>query len=531
MVPTIEEYDVMLGLPVKEMTKVYLYRGSYVDKRKVADLIGLPGNQTELTNRGSVLGWKRTLLENHLEALARQEDWDHFNKALALMIFGLILFDFTLNIIDQAAMDVFFSYETQGANLVPAIVADILLSLEICHQKKGGTLRCCNHLLFVWFITHLYAPGHMDENSDPFRSFYRIPIKDQTSYEWKRDFLMFRADHFPWVCPWYDSRSTIFSCGKFPKVPLMGSRGCIAYTPTIALRQLKWTQFVPRKEELGGLIFQYNASEANGQLEEVRVAWGNVIKKGERELGSPHAIATPEYKEWRANRRLVIPTPKETLQGEKSSQTTYHTLASVTSQLEVVKAHLRLAEEKEERAQTEIEILMKQSEVREMQIEEGTNPEIQIPKEDQEKEFVKENLQHDKAKAEQWRKLAKDYSDELMKRDQQEKELEGQIKALKLKQSQLISEVRKLKENKESIEGWKLIAKHHQDKKNELVKVCEGMADYIQTHATNLATRVYEVEEEVNFNPGIKLPFKTFKLVKYCQDLVNNFMRNGNGCN
>ncbi|KAJ1378161.1 hypothetical protein SESBI_48135 [Sesbania bispinosa] len=409
----------------------------------------------------------------------------------------------------------------------------------------------------------------MDGNSDPFRSFYRIPIKDQTSYEWKRDFLMFRAVHFPWVCPWYDSRSTIFSCGKFPNVPLMGSRGCIAYTPTIALRQLKWTQFVPRKEELGRLIFQYNASKANGQLEEVRVAWGNVIKKGERELGSPHAIATPEYKEWRANRRLVIPTPKETLQGEKSSQTTYHALASVTSQLEVVKAHLRLAEEKEERAQTEIEILMKQcqnkdeeikklrgerdnaefrltkkarkgkekeggstsAEVREMQIEEGTDPDIKTPKEDQEKEFVKENLQHDKAEAEQWRKLAKDYSDELMKRDQQEKELEGQIKALKLKQSQLISEVKKLKENKESIEGWKLIAKHHQDKKNELVKVCEGMADYIHTHATNLATRVYEVEEEVNFNPRIKLPFKTFKLVKYCQDLVNNFMRNGNGCN
>ncbi|KAJ1378137.1 hypothetical protein SESBI_48163, partial [Sesbania bispinosa] len=34
MVPTIEEYDVMLGLPVKEKAKVYLYQGSYVAKRK-----------------------------------------------------------------------------------------------------------------------------------------------------------------------------------------------------------------------------------------------------------------------------------------------------------------------------------------------------------------------------------------------------------------------------------------------------------------------------------------------------------------
>ncbi|KAJ1378138.1 hypothetical protein SESBI_48164, partial [Sesbania bispinosa] len=314
-----------------------------------------------------------------------------------------------------ATMDVFFSYENQGVNPVPAIVADTLLSLEICHQKKGGTLRCCNHLLFVWLITHLYAPGHMDGNSDPFRSFHRIPIKDQTSYEWKRDFMMFKADHFPW--------------------------------------------FVPRKEELGGLIFQYNASEANGQLEEVRVAWGNVIKKGERELGSPHAIATPEYKEWRANRILVVPSPEETLQKEKSTQTNYHVLASVTSQLEVVKAHLRLVEEKEERAQIEIEILIKQCQNKDVEIkklrDERDNAEVRLAK---------------KARRGKERK--------------EEKELEDQIKVLKRKQSQLISEVKKLKEEKESIEGWKLIAKHHQDKKNELVKVCEDMADYVQTHAT-----------------------------------------------
>ncbi|KAJ1422752.1 G-patch domain [Sesbania bispinosa] len=170
------------------------------------------------------------------------------------------------------------------------------------------------------------------------------------------------------------------------------------------------------------------------------------------------------------------------------------------------------------------------AEIKEMQTEEGTHAEIKVPKESQEKEFIIENPQHDKAEAEHWRKLAEDYSDALMKKDQQEKELEDQIKVLKRKQSQLISEVKKLKEEKESIEGWKLIAKHHQDKKNELVKVCEDMADYVQTHATNLSARVYEVEEEMKFNPRMKLPFKTFKLVKYCQDLVNNFMRSDNGC-
>lgn len=30
----------------------------------------------------------------------------------------------------------------------------------------------------------------------------------------------------------------IFSCGEFPNVPLIGSKGCINYNPTLELRQL-----------------------------------------------------------------------------------------------------------------------------------------------------------------------------------------------------------------------------------------------------------------------------------------------------
>lgn len=51
----------------------------------------------------------------------------------------------------------------------------------------------------------------------------------------------------------------------------MGPRGCMAYTPTITLQQLKWTQ-VPNVEELGGLIFQYALGDSHGQQEEVRMA-------------------------------------------------------------------------------------------------------------------------------------------------------------------------------------------------------------------------------------------------------------------
>ena len=76
--------------------------------------------------------------------------------------------------------------------------------------------------------------GHMP---DPLKSFCRIPIKKQEAREWKEDFLRFDAEHFPWVCPWYKASDTIFNCGNFPNVPLMGPRGC-NLTQVIAFRQL-----------------------------------------------------------------------------------------------------------------------------------------------------------------------------------------------------------------------------------------------------------------------------------------------------
>ena len=47
----------------------------------------------------------------------------------------------------------------------------------------------------------------------------------------------------------------IYSCGDFPNVPLIGSRGCINYNPTLALRQLGYPlEDKPSDEQLQLLI-------------------------------------------------------------------------------------------------------------------------------------------------------------------------------------------------------------------------------------------------------------------------------------
>ncbi|KAG5049053.1 hypothetical protein JHK85_010156 [Glycine max] len=101
------------------------------------------------------------------------------------------------------------------------------------------------------------------------------PNEETITTEWKKELSKFEVDHFPWVCPWYFPKDTILSCGEFSNVPLMGPRGCVAYTPAIMLQQLKWTQVVPKVEELGGLSFQYTSSDTN--VDQAKVAFNNLV--------------------------------------------------------------------------------------------------------------------------------------------------------------------------------------------------------------------------------------------------------------
>ncbi|KAJ1404843.1 hypothetical protein SESBI_26245 [Sesbania bispinosa] len=277
LVPTIEEYAVMLGIPIKRDANIYSYKGSHVSMKKVAELIGLPSSQTGFETRGSVQGWKQTFLEDHLKTLAEQGKWDFFKTTFALLIYGLVLFPFTLGVIDQAAMDDFFFYETKGTNPVMAILADTLMSMEICHKKDKGLLRCCNQLLYVWFVTHLYAPGRLGRSAHPFWDFNRIEMPEKTAQQWKDDFARYQ---------------------------------------------------------------------------------------GNTSLGYVH-----EYLWWRNEQRAyTIPVPME-VQHEDPSRA----LTDMATQMEIMRAQMRLVEEREDRARTEIETLQSQCKKKDELIERQRN--------------------------------------------------------------------------------------------------------------------------------------------------------------
>ncbi|KAJ1386951.1 hypothetical protein SESBI_40417 [Sesbania bispinosa] len=406
-------------------------------------------------------------------------------------------------------MDVFAQYETQGLNPVPAILADTLLTLEVCQKKNGGTLKCCTHLLYVWIITHMYACELRTLFPDPLRDFGRIQVKRREAREWKKELADIQDNKIAWTCPWYSPYEVIFSCGDFANVPLMGPRGCVAYTPSIALRQLKRTQVKPMKEQPGGICFQYDVPDASQLLDRVRAAWKSVQRKGDDELGKPRISASQEYREWRKARGVPEYILREAPHGEERLET--QSERAYPSQAKKGRKWKGKGVERteEENMQNRIEALEKEN----AEIIEGK---LALEAENQTQgEHLKKllaELADARNDTKNWWGLAKNYHEK-------NEELSQKVIKRKLKAK------RKKQEADEAIEGRRLRTNVQRDKKREWMKRCDDMADCVNYHSIELAWRLGEAEDEIDRNPEIQLPPKTARFMRYCQDLARGFGR------
>ncbi|KAJ1419616.1 hypothetical protein SESBI_14946 [Sesbania bispinosa] len=294
LTPTIEEYACILKIHPKEDLCVFTPLVHPLKDEQVIErfayLLGLPTNQMKLSGHVGSKGLTRSFVKIHLERLKHQKEWGIFARVLALAIYGLI-FPSGLDIVDQSAIDVFFMVETKGRNPIPAILVETMLTLSFCQQKPKSKIRCCAQLLYVWIITHMYAGSLLKKLSHPLRHFQRIAPKKLSELEWKVEFNNVGGESFRWICPWFDLRGeeTIYNCGKFPNVPLMGPRGCIAYTPSIILKQFGWTQREPRKEQLGGCYFWYQDDNAQSRKIVDNILEATLKKKGNPEAESEMA--------------------------------------------------------------------------------------------------------------------------------------------------------------------------------------------------------------------------------------------------
>lgn len=100
---------------------------------------------------------------------------------------------------------------------------------------------------------------------------------------------------------WYnaanDVGTIVLSCGKFPNVPLICTKGVITYNPSLAYRQLGSSMDDKPKSLLVTPVIREGEENVNLRRDVVK-AWSHVSRKKNPELGPRNCVAKEAYTTW-----------------------------------------------------------------------------------------------------------------------------------------------------------------------------------------------------------------------------------------
>lgn len=139
---------------------------------------------------------------------------------MILLIFGLVLFPSEGDSIDLASMNIFLDVKVKDEDSAPTLHTNICYTIYLHHLKKWGMMLCCALLLQKRIFSHLPKDVSTTRNLSKHElAQYLVSLTEKST----NHRVLNRED-------------MISSCGDFPNVSLIGSRGCINYNPTLAMR-------------------------------------------------------------------------------------------------------------------------------------------------------------------------------------------------------------------------------------------------------------------------------------------------------
>ncbi|KAI5399784.1 hypothetical protein KIW84_064929 [Lathyrus oleraceus] len=103
-----------------------------------------------LETKGNTKGFSLSFLLERAHTLLKAESWDACYSAIALAIYGIVLFPNMDGFVDMTAICVFLT-----GNPVPTLLADVYYHISYRYTKKKGLIACCAPLLYQWFLEHL----------------------------------------------------------------------------------------------------------------------------------------------------------------------------------------------------------------------------------------------------------------------------------------------------------------------------------------------------------------------------------------
>ncbi|RDX68676.1 hypothetical protein CR513_52308, partial [Mucuna pruriens] len=303
LAPTVEEYERILGMPIKEPA-IYFHKGYFPSWGAVAGLLKRPEAEVRQAKRArnGIEGLPIEYLEEILAQQREAKDWQAVIDTLALMVYGIVLFPQLEDYVDLAAVDVLLAVKEKNENPVPALLADTYYTLNYCLGRRGKNLRCCIHALARPDALSKTTSGGVSEPGE----------------EWIHLFMGLTESTIEWYPKWNERETFIAKCGKSPNVPLMGIQGCSNYNPVLALRQNGYPMLAPPTEESLTLLEVPGRDMQNAEwFRKIRQAWKQVVRAGPK--GGPRSCgASSSYKKWLQQQIKINGLPFERVQDPRT---------------------------------------------------------------------------------------------------------------------------------------------------------------------------------------------------------------------
>ena len=292
LMPTLEEYSRLIGIPVYAQDP---YSGLEKNPDDIIIAATTPLNvvdiRTHMVSRGGIHGLPSKFLFDQARYFVSIQDMSAFEEILALLIYGLFLFPNINDFVDINAIKIFLI-----GNPVPTLLADAYHSVHSRNLQRGGLITCCVPLLYEWFVSHLPKSS----------TFWNM----RDGLYWSQKIMSLTHSDIEWCSPDNDETKIIFSCGSFPNIPLIGTKGGISYNPALARRQYGYPmKNIPSNIQLEGLFFKNIDDHGNMLKKEIVQAWRLVHSKGRRLLGKHLCISLDPYLQWVRVRAFKLRMP------------------------------------------------------------------------------------------------------------------------------------------------------------------------------------------------------------------------------
>ncbi|KAH1188408.1 hypothetical protein GmHk_U059541 [Glycine max] len=296
LVPTIEEFEELLGCPLGGR-KPYLSSGCLPSLSRIATVVkdSARGLDRIKQTRNGIAGLPQKYLEDKARGMANQGDWVPFMDVLALLIFGVVLFPNVDGLIDLAAIDAFLAYHHSKESPVVAVLADLFDTFDRRCEKSSARIICCLPALCVWLVSHLFQ----QDTRHPCPLLSHRSCTEKRRMDWDQLLAGIGGRTISWFPRWKEGKEgVLFSCGRYPNIPLVGTRGCINYNPTLAIRQLGYPmRGAPTEESMSPFLVRDLGAQSSKTIQRIHKAWETPLRKDQELRGIRNGIIGG-YHEW-----------------------------------------------------------------------------------------------------------------------------------------------------------------------------------------------------------------------------------------